>query len=225
MQRFNELLQSVTAVEKSKPFRRPTLGHVASEMTGLSAIDPVEDNKESSILNLRMSTYVDNLEKQDHRNPNKWRSRRVLLSGLVLSYFQGRVQKGAFSLKSPGTIVSAGRAFLAQHLEGYSCTDANALKELTTMQSPSGELYIIPSDSSNAFARSIPLQPYSFTVVSGDGHYVNFFAEDENKADEWIRMISHNLELSAKIASRNKEYHLSHHSRSALPSVREVDEV
>jgi hypothetical protein len=45
------------------------------------------------------------------------------------------------------------------------------------------------------------MEPFSFCVASDNGNYVNFFAESQKDAESWVRAISHNLELSAKISS------------------------
>lgn len=202
MARFEALLSATTA---APPHRRSSLLKAKSEMLGLRGEEMRSEplDKESSILDLKMKSFAGNLRKQDARHSSKWRFRRVIFSGLILSYFSGHDQKGAFSLKGQNARAALGRSVSAADLETLG--GPTSVRDMPLVQSSYGPVYVI-TPNCDELVRRLDLEPCSFTVYTDAGKYSNFIAETQDDAEHWVEVISHNLELSDKIASRNSAF-------------------
>lgn len=201
LQRFETMLAA--AADPPPLMHRPQLQHGLSEGAGLQRMQPGDApvDREAGVLSLQMKTFGGNLHKQDKHRPDKWRLRRVLVSGLVLSYYSGHVQKGAFSLQGPGTRAAHGQAVPAALLP--TCPPG-VLSALISVQSPSGPVFVAPPGGPD-----LSVSPLAFTVVAADGQFANFTADTVEDARHWVDVVSHNLGLSAKIAAHSSVFHRS----------------
>lgn len=118
-----------------------------------------------------LKTCMGNLYKQGHRVKN-WKLRRFVLSGLRLSYYSGKVQKGEFSLKGERCEVIAGQA----------APDTSGRVAVT------------------AVSESIGMHPFSFTIVNHDlGRFLNLYAESSADLQKWVDAVSFNVRLSQSL--------------------------
>lgn len=179
--RLDEFLSSDTA----SIARRHSLGRSLSSdgrRTFLAgeAIHFHQDDAVTPQMIPHLKTCMGNLYKQGHR-VKSWKLRRFVLSGLRLSYYSGKVQKGEFSLKGHQCEVHIGQA--ADDTTGK------------------GGIKVTAIDDSRAGAA---MHPFSFTIVNYDvGKYLNLYAETQADVKKWSDAVNFNVHLSQSLLVEN----------------------